>query len=122
VSVADRPLAQESDQHELWNSPRLSHAASPHCSTALNKGNFKRGRSSLIKLASGGVGTFAVQIARVYGRQSHLCVQHPGTGLVRSLGAMMSRLHPQDFTQVRNDTIYHRNRGDALAVRLSALF
>jgi len=41
----------------------------------------------LIIGASGGVGSFAVQIAKAFRSRGHRCVQHREGGLVRALGA-----------------------------------
>ncbi|MGJ3252576.1 MAG: NAD(P)-dependent alcohol dehydrogenase [Elainellaceae cyanobacterium] len=74
-----------------------------------DKGNIQAGQSVLINGASGGVGTFAVQIAKAMGATVTAVCSQPNFDLVTRLGADHAiDYHQTDFTQepVRYDIIF----------------
>ena len=65
-----------------------------------DKGRIAPGRKALINGASGGVGTFAVQIANILGAEVTAVCSAANAGLVKSLGAdHIINYHQQDFTK-----------------------
>jgi len=74
----------------------------------LRKGRIRRGQRVLIHGASGGVGTFAIQIARAFGTEVTAVCSARNVDLVRSLGAD----HVIDYT--RDDFATQRQRYDLI--------
>ena len=74
-----------------------------------DKGRIARGKKVLINGASGGVGTFAVQIAKILGAEITAVCSAPNAGLVKGLGAdHVIDYCQQDFTKTadRYDCIF----------------
>lgn len=65
-----------------------------------DKGQLKAGQKVLVNGASGGVGTYAVQIARAYGAEVHGVCSSRNVDMVRSLGAdHVFDYKREDYTQ-----------------------
>ncbi|MGE5173585.1 MAG: NAD(P)-dependent alcohol dehydrogenase [Betaproteobacteria bacterium] len=80
-----------------------------------DKGRIAAGRKVVINGASGGVGTFAVQIAKLYGAQVTAVCSSANAGLVKELGAdSVIDYHQQDFTKagIQYDIVF-----DAISAR-----
>ena len=74
-----------------------------------DKGHIQSGQKVLINGASGGVGTFAVQIAKSFGDGGNRRMQHANVDLVQSIGAdHVIDYTKEDFTKTdqRYDLIY----------------
>ena len=74
-----------------------------------DKGRLAPGMKALINGASGGVGTFAVQIAKILGAEVTAVCSAANAGLVKGLGAdHVIDYHQQDFTTIaeRYDCIF----------------
>ena len=70
----------------------------------IERANLKRGQSVLIHAGSGGVGTFAIQLAKHAGATVATTTSAVNAGLVRSLGAdVVIDYHKDDFAQVLRD-------------------
>lgn len=73
-----------------------------------DKGNIQAGQQVLINGASGGVGTIAVQIAKVFGTEVTAVVSTKKMGMVRSIGAD----HVIDYTE--EDFVQNRRAYDLI--------
>ncbi|HEY6927410.1 MAG TPA: NAD(P)-dependent alcohol dehydrogenase, partial [Steroidobacteraceae bacterium] len=88
VSVRqDGGLALKPDNVTFQQAAAAPVAALTALQALRDKGKLKTGQRVLINGASGGVGTFAVQIARLYGADVTGVTSTRNIGLVRSLGA-----------------------------------
>jgi NADPH:quinone reductase-like Zn-dependent oxidoreductase len=101
VSVAEKgPLAMKPTNMTFEQAAAVPIAAITALQALHDKGNLQAGQSVLINGASGGVGTFAVQIAKVYGAKVTGVCSTRNLDLVRSIGAdeVIDYTH-EDFTQ-----------------------
>ena len=101
VSVAEKgPLAMKPTNITFEQAAAVPIAALTALQALRDKGKLQAGQSVLINGASGGVGTFAVQIAKVYGAKVTGVCSTRNLALVRSIGAdeVIDYTH-EDFTQ-----------------------
>lgn len=83
----DRALAMKPDNMSFEQAASVPIAAITALQALRDKGQLQPGQKVLINGASGGVGTFAVQIARTIGAEVTGVCSERNAGLVRSLGA-----------------------------------
>ncbi len=99
-SFAEYVCASEQSLAPKPNNLSLEHAATLYMAgltalQGLRKGRIEAGRRVLINGASGGVGTFAVQIAKAYGTEVTAVCSTRNVDMVRSIGAD----HVIDYTK-----------------------
>src|SRR5258706_5681639 len=96
VSVAEKgSLAMKPANMSFEQAAAVPIAAITALQALRDKGNLRAGQSVLINGASGGVGTFAVQIAKAYGANVTGVCSTRNVDLVRSIGAD----HVVDYSQ-----------------------
>ena len=101
VSVAENgAVAHKPSNATMEQAAAVPVAAITALQALRDKGRLQAGQSLLVNGASGGVGTFAVQIAKAYGARVTAVTSARNVQLVRSLGAdwVIDYAH-QDFTQ-----------------------
>src|SRR5438046_10300549 len=79
----------------------------------IERANLKKGKRVLIHAGSGGVGTFAIQLAKHIGATVATTTSAANVDLVRSLGAdVVIDYKKQDFAKVLNgyDVVLNRDR------------
>jgi len=84
----DRALARKPDNMSFEQAASVPIAAITALQAVRDKGQLQPGQKVLINGASGGVGTFAVQIARTIGAEVTGVCSERNAGMVRSLGAV----------------------------------
>lgn len=104
VSVAETgSLAMKPTNMTFEQSAAAPMAAVTALQALRDEGHLKAGQSVLINGASGGVGTFAVQIAKAYGARVTGVCSGRNANMVRSIGAdEVIDYTKQDFTQGTN--------------------
>lgn len=83
----DRAIAHKPDNVTFEQAASMSIAAITALQALRDKGNIEPGQRVLINGASGGVGTFAVQIARSWGAEVHGVCSSRNVEMVLSIGA-----------------------------------
>jgi NADPH:quinone reductase-like Zn-dependent oxidoreductase len=100
VSVPERLLARKPGNLSYEQAAAVPMAAVTALLGLRNVGRTKTGQKVLVNGASGGVGTFAVQIARALGARADAVCSAPNADLVRSIGADdVIDYARQDFTR-----------------------
>jgi len=87
VARADRAIAKRPDTVPVEEAAAVAVAATTALQGLRDKGGLERGQKVLINGASGGVGTFAVQIAKELGAEVTAVCSTPNVDLAYSLGA-----------------------------------
>ena len=88
VARADRAIVKRPDTVPVEEAAAVAVAATTALQGLRDKGGLERGQKVLIHGASGGVGTFAIQIAKALGAEVVTAVcSTPNVDLARSLGA-----------------------------------
>ena len=100
VSVPERLLARKPGNLSYEQAAAVPMAAATALLGLRDVGRIEPGQKVLVNGASGGVGTFAVQIARALGAQADAVCSSPNADLVRSIGAEnVIDYARQDFTR-----------------------
>ncbi|MEH7239478.1 NAD(P)-dependent alcohol dehydrogenase [Bacillus sp. JJ1562] len=87
VVVDEKALALKPNNVSFTEAAAVPMAATTALQAIRDKGKVKAGQEVLIHGASGGVGTFAVQIAKAFGAEVTAVVSTRNVDIVRSLGA-----------------------------------
>ncbi len=95
VAVPEHALVAKPPNLSFEQAAAVPMAAVTALQALRNKGQIRAGHSVLINGASGGVGTFAVQIAKAYGAEVTAVCSTSKVDLMRSIGAD----HVIDYTQ-----------------------
>jgi NADPH:quinone reductase-like Zn-dependent oxidoreductase len=100
VAVPEKLAALKPNNISYEQAATIPLAAMTSLQALRDQGQIKAGQSVLINGASGGVGTFAVQIAKVLGAEVTGVCSSKNIDLVKSLGTDRTiDYHQQDFTQ-----------------------
>jgi NADPH:quinone reductase-like Zn-dependent oxidoreductase len=100
VTVKERTVFPKPDWVTFEDAATLPIAGLTALQALRDKGCFAPCRSVLINGASGGVGIFAVQIAKIFGAEVTAVCSSPNFGLVRGLGAdHVIDYRERDFTE-----------------------
>ena len=100
VSVPERLLARKPGNLSYEQAAAVPMAATPALLSLRDVARIEPGQKVLVNGASGGVGTFAVQIARALGARADAVCSLPNADLARSIGADdVIDYTSQDFTR-----------------------
>jgi len=100
VSVPENALAPKPDNYTFEQAAAVPTAALTALQALRDHGQIQPGQNVLINGASGGVGTFAVQIAKSFGAEVTGVCSTPKMDLVRAIGAdYVIDYTREDFTQ-----------------------
>jgi NADPH:quinone reductase-like Zn-dependent oxidoreductase len=109
VTVRERTVFPKPEMVTFENAATLPIAGLTALQAIRDKGRTTPGKQVLINGASGGVGTFAVQISKILGAEVTAVCSAANAGLVKRLGAdHVIDYHQQDFTKTteRYDCIF----------------
>jgi NADPH:quinone reductase-like Zn-dependent oxidoreductase len=95
VCAPEKLLALKSPRMSFEEAAAIPQAAMLTVQGLIDKGQLKQGQKLLINGAGGGVGTFGVQIAKLYGVEVTVVDSAPKLNMLRSLGAA----HVIDYTK-----------------------
>jgi NADPH:quinone reductase-like Zn-dependent oxidoreductase len=87
VARADRAIVKRPDNVPVEEAAAVAVAATTALQGLRDKGGLEHGQKVLINGASGGVGSFAIQIAKALGAEVTAVCSTPSVDLARSLGA-----------------------------------
>ena len=87
AAKADRAIATKPENVTFEDAAAVGVAATTALQAIRDQGNLEQGQRVLVHGASGGVGTYAVQIAKAFGGHVTAVCGSQGVGLARALGA-----------------------------------
>ena len=105
VCAKEKHLAVKSSQMSFEQAAAIPQAAMLAVQGLIDKGNIQQGQQILLNGAGGGVGTFAIQIAKLYGAEITAVDSEAKLAMLRSVGAdHVIDYREEDFT--RNGKVY----------------